>query len=217
MGHRGSSAEEPNGHFSMAEHADEWMESLGLKQDLLYALQTSMAKQEWAAMTHEERFKKSFKSFRNAFPNQPLHRIYQNALMECGYTDERRQAEAMARFVIAQNAKVGDEIRCPGCNALITKTSYQQKFCKEKKAGFSNCKDFINNWFSTKRLARVWLFTGHQPKHTPALGTPEVHDAKVSRIDAKPVTKVKNKIELDMIKQWLDRGVITKQDLINLS
>jgi len=196
MGHRDPSADEPGGHFSMAEHADEWMESLGLKRELLRELQIAGAKRRWADMSNDERFKTSFKTFKHQFPNQPTHRIYQNALMECGYTDKRRQAEAMARFVIAQNAKVGETFHCPGCNQLVTKKTYQHKFCKEKKNGYSNCKDFINNWFSTERLARVKAWTGEQPKVKPALGTPEVHDVDgLSMLDEMKNVPKANKLE----------------------
>jgi len=225
MGHRDPSADEPSGHFSMAAHADEWAEALGEKAELMEMLGESLARTEWAAMSSDERFSTAFKAFKHGNPKQPTHRIYQNALMEVGYTTERRKADAMARFIVAKNAKVGDKVHCPGCNAKFKKATYQHTFCKEKRKDYSNCKDFINNWFSTKRLARTMTRIGPQPKHRPKLGTPEVHDnGGVSMLDEmKNVPKemqdiqlYNNAAELKMVKKWLADGTISKEALQGL-
>lgn len=42
-------------------------------------------------------------------------------------------------YELAQSAKVGDTIKCPGCCNEYVKQSYQQKFCK--KRGGTKCKD----------------------------------------------------------------------------
>jgi len=160
MGHRESSEGEVGGHFSMAEHADEWMEALGQKEDLMRRINESAAKAQWNNMTQTGQFKMAFSAFRKGNPKQPTHRIYQNALDESGVSSIQRKAEAIARFLIVKGSAVGDDVNCPGCNIGFTKNTYQQTFCKEKKKGYSSCKDFINNWFDAKRLAQTLKITG---------------------------------------------------------
>lgn len=92
---------------------------------------------------------------RKNYPREPMYMLHQNQLRADGMKDGERKELAMGRYAHAKAAKVGDSIACPGCGRVMPKTSYQHVFCKDKVAGRSNCKDFINNWFDPKRLLRA--------------------------------------------------------------
>jgi endogenous inhibitor of DNA gyrase (YacG/DUF329 family) len=54
--------------------------------------------------------------------------------------------EMKHRYSVAEKSKIGVRINCPACSRLITKKSYQHKFCNKR------CKDFYwNNVIETKR------------------------------------------------------------------
>lgn len=115
----------------MSHDADEWAFARAGKKELgklMYGDKRAMV------FTKEE------------FPNEPNYLLYQNTLMASGMTPEARQSQARERYKAAKEARVGEEFKCPGCNATVTKGSYQQTFCKEKIPGRSTCKDFFNNW-----------------------------------------------------------------------
>lgn len=79
-----------------------------------------------------------------------------------------------------------ERIRCPGCNTEMIKGSHQHKFCKDKIIGRSNCRDFVCNWKA----------------ESPELFTEPTFEG------CKPM-KVEVKLELKLIKQWLDDGTVT--------
>jgi ssDNA-binding Zn-finger/Zn-ribbon topoisomerase 1 len=60
------------------------------------------------------------------------------------------------RYVVVEMAKVGTMIRCPVCNKLIKKKSYQHKFCSNRGRG--NCKDRYWNSVDEIRRARAVRF-----------------------------------------------------------
>ncbi len=130
-----------------AMHAvDESIDLFRIKRDLLRAMNaTSVQYLEF--------------TFGN-YPHVAKNKVYQNHLMQdVKMTDKARKQLAKTRLLLAQEASVGDEFECPGCSSKVIKRTYQHKFCDHKITGQSNCKDFINNWFNTKRLERTlkWL------------------------------------------------------------
>lgn len=197
MGHRDPSESEPGGHFSMAAHADEWMEAMEDRAALRELL--------WGPKIKILSAQKSFTKAK--YPNEPYYMLFQNLQMVTMSTEER-QLEALARMTHAENAKVGETIQCPGCSRELVKKSYQHKFCKEKIKGRSNCKDFINNWFNPERLRRTLVRNG-----TDA-GVANKQVKAMERTKAKH--KPNNKAELDLIKKWILDGTITKEDLKNI-
>jgi hypothetical protein len=53
-------------------------------------------------------------------------------------------------YLVAKNAKVGDEVICPSCKTIFIKTNYQQAFCKTHIG--TKCKDYYwNNVTPSKR------------------------------------------------------------------
>jgi hypothetical protein len=98
---------------------------------------------------------KSSQFTRARYPKEPLYALHQNALMVDGMSPSGRKELAIGRFAHAKKASVGEQITCPGCGTLQTKSSYQHVFCKDKVKGRSTCKDFINNWLDPVRLART--------------------------------------------------------------
>ena len=55
-----------------------------------------------------------------------------------------------ARYKIAKEAKIGDEVTCPSCGTTFIKSTKAQAFCKTKTG--TRCKDFYwNNVIPTKR------------------------------------------------------------------
>jgi hypothetical protein len=93
------------------------------------------------------------------FPKEPHYMLYQNVLKANGMSTEDRQKLTFVRMQQAADAKVGEEIECCGCGRKVVKSSYQQKYCREKIHGRSNCKDFVNNWISPARQkrAKIWM------------------------------------------------------------
>ena len=151
MGHRGPSEGEPDGHFSMAEHADEHFEAMDDRRRLLEMVRNKNATTAWKNLTESQKME----YMRSAHPDTAEHVLYQNLLMRDGVTDEQRISASKSAYQHALSAKVGTKINCPGCNKEMVKKSYQHKFCGIKIPGNSNCKDFIHNWYNTSRLERI--------------------------------------------------------------
>ena len=53
------------------------------------------------------------------------------------------------RYKVNKAAKVGEQITCPSCGTVFTKTNYQQAFCKTK--GGTKCKDKYWNTVDPKK------------------------------------------------------------------
>ena len=87
------------------------------------------------------------------------HLIYQNELMEKGFSYDERVLMSANQFNINSELKVGNKMNCPSCNVEFVKSHYQQKFCKSKVKGKSSCKDFFHNFAgSTARQERTKQF-----------------------------------------------------------
>lgn len=84
-----------------------------------------------------------------------------DALTELGdeleaYEDdfERECEEMFQRYLDAENTSVHGKMSCPTCGRPIVKTSYQHKFCSNKRSG--NCKDRFHNCMNESRRNRIW-------------------------------------------------------------
>lgn len=59
----------------------------------------------------------------------------------------------------AKEAKVGDRIKCPGCEKHTIKTTYNKTFCSNAKTRGNNCKDrFWNKVDPEKRCRKTPFF-----------------------------------------------------------
>ena len=61
--------------------------------------------------------------------------------------------EKISWYHIAKSAKVQSRIKCPSCNRIFIKKSYQQAFCSNKGRG--NCKDRYWNIADDTRRERA--------------------------------------------------------------
>lgn len=142
--------------MSMAEHTDEQEGMREIARNIREMLAQQQAERAWNLMSKTEKYAELEAYYNHTnFPHATKHILYQNILMDLGYTCEQRMEEAKNRYVINKLAKVGDTINCPGCNSPFIKKSYQHAFCNYKAFYKSSCKDFCNNWFSPKRLQRM--------------------------------------------------------------
>jgi hypothetical protein len=198
MGHRGPSEGEPDGHFSHAEHADEWAESLEIKSSLLQSLQESGARHKFNSMPIQQRVAFAFKTLKSAHPKKPHYLLYQNAQMQAGVASDERMRLAKTRYFAAKDTKVGNEFVCPGCSASVVKRTYQHTYCGIKTPGYSNCKDFINNWINPVRLQRTLARTSKE---------------QCSIMEVPANTSDMSSVPVITVQQWLASGAISREQL----
>lgn len=80
--------------------------------------------------------------------------IYQSKLIDGGLSIDDRRQLMINTYNKNSNSKVGESCKCPSCDNEFIKVSYQQKFCKSKTNGKSNCKDYYHNFTNPSRLER---------------------------------------------------------------